>query len=120
MFAIDRTQTPRRAAPRRFARHTECSECALLVDMPAFQVERVVMQETTWLALIDNQRTDQATPELLTAGYMRVIPKAARIGTDKVVIKILARQHRCLRHIRHTVHGQRQTNAMPVNGGGHL
>src|SRR3989344_6314039 len=98
MLAIDRTQPPRGAATRRLARYAEIGKSALLVDMPAFQVQRVVVEKARRLALFDDQRTDQAAPQLLAAGDVRVIPEAAGVGGDEVVVEIFTRQHRGLRH----------------------
>src|SRR3990167_3005740 len=117
MLAIDRTQPPRGAATRRLARYAEIGKSALLVDMPAFQVQRVVVAKACWLALIDDQRADQPTPQLLATGDMRVIPEAAGVGGDEVVVEVFTRQHRRLRHIRHAVHFQRQGGAMPRESG---
>ncbi|MNJ34406.1 hypothetical protein D3C77_291180 [compost metagenome] len=77
------------------------------------------MLEAGGLALLDDQRPDQAFAELFGAVHMRVIPEAASIRDAELVIEILARQHRQLRDVRHTVHLQRQADAMPVNGGGY-
>ncbi len=52
------------------------------------------MLEAAGLALLDDQRPHQPAPELLGAGGMRVIPEAAGIVHDEVVIEIFARQDR--------------------------
>ncbi|MNX54894.1 hypothetical protein D3C86_856370 [compost metagenome] len=49
---------------------------------------------------------------------MWVIPVAAGVRHTEFVVEIFPRQHRKLRHVRHAIHFQRQTNAVPVNGRG--
>ncbi|MNM59012.1 hypothetical protein D3C81_702560 [compost metagenome] len=77
------------------------------------------MLEAGGLALLDDQRADQAFAKLFGTVHMRVIPIAAGIRHAELVIEILTRQYRQLRDVRHAVHFQRQANAVPVNGGGH-
>ena len=74
------------------------------------------MEEARRLALLDNQRADKAASELLGTGGMRVVPEAASIVADEVIVEVFTRQHRCLGNIGHAVHLQRQTNTMPVDG----
>src|SRR3990167_4029211 len=114
MHTINRRQPTWRTTTGRIARHTERGKGALLVQVPTLQAQGALMGKTARLTLLDNQRTDQAAPKLLAATKMRVIPIAAGIRGDEVVVEILARQHRQLRHIGHAVHRQWQTNAVPV------
>ncbi len=75
------------------------------------------MAKSIALALFNHQRSDQATPQLLAAGGMRVIPETAGIRADEVVVKVLTRPHRQLRDVGHAVHVDRQADTMPVNSG---
>ncbi|CAI8794765.1 hypothetical protein EMIT0P218_10428 [Pseudomonas sp. IT-P218] len=115
---IDGRQAPRRTATGGFPGNAELDEIADVVDMPAFQAQGLFVLETGGLALLDDQRADQATTELFATVHMRVIPVAAGIGHTEFVIEVLPRQHRQLRHVRHAVHFQRQADAVPVNRGG--
>ncbi|MCY1546179.1 hypothetical protein D9M68_821630 [compost metagenome] len=76
------------------------------------------MDEATGLALLDYQRADQAAPQLMGAGQVRVVPETARVLGLEAVVEILAGQHRQLRHIGHAVHFQGQADAVPMDCGG--
>ncbi len=90
MCAIHRRQHARRTATGRLARHAEFGERPLLVDMPAFQVERALVPETAWFALLDNQRTDQPATQLRGTAGVRVIPEAAGIVQLEAIVEELA------------------------------
>lgn len=76
------------------------------------------MLEAGGLALLDNQRTDQATTQFFAAADMGVIPVAAGIRHAELVVEILTGQYRQLRDVGHAVHFQGQADAVPVDGGG--
>ncbi|CAI8934724.1 hypothetical protein EMIT093MI4_60221 [Pseudomonas sp. IT-93MI4] len=118
-YAVDGRQAPRRTATRRFTGDAELDEIALLVNVPVLQTQGLFVLETGRLALFDNQRPDQPAAQLLAAADVRVIPVAAGVRHAEFVIEVFTGQHRQLRDVRHTVHLQRQTDAVPVNGGRH-
>ena len=111
-----RPAVPPRAASRGDA---EFDEIALFVDVPVLQAQSLFVLETGRLALFDDQRSDQPAPQLFAAADMRVIPVAAGIRHAEFVIEVFTGQHRQLRDVRNAVHLQRQTDAVPVNGGRH-
>ncbi|MCY1176995.1 hypothetical protein D9M73_172830 [compost metagenome] len=75
------------------------------------------MHKPRRLALFDDQRPNQPPAQLFAAADVRVVPVTTGIRHAKFVVEVLTRHDRQLRDIRHAVHFQRQTNAVPVDGG---
>ncbi|MNT25250.1 hypothetical protein D3C72_1607600 [compost metagenome] len=91
-LAVDGGQAAAGAFAGGLAGHAEGREGALLVHMPGLQAEHFLMLEAAGFALLDDQRSDQAAPQLVGAGQVRVVPEAAGIVGLEAVIEIFARQ----------------------------
>jgi len=67
-------------------------------------------------ALLDDQRTVEAAPNLLETALMRVIPEGSCVEGIEFIDKALTWTDRLLRQMRYPVHGIGHAKAVPMNG----
>ena len=93
------------------------SDPAFLVETPILDEPQEIAVDSDPLTFFDDQCAGKSTPKLLQRIGVWVVPEGAGVGRRELVDEALAGPDRFLRETGDPIHGIRQTDAVPMDGG---